>query len=183
MIHSLSSDQKKKHRWVGETPPTCDAICFGVDLGRFLLVFDIVQVFMVDLSTKDKSIFVNQQLDWNVSAGGFTKNVPDIEINSFRRVSSLDLIGTYQLSRGIVSTENKTTVPDVHFRFQDVFENHDELSIFTLAVTSLVKVLNSQNGGVRTITRWVKTKELVTVFHYDILIGLTDSPTEPPGAH
>lgn len=49
---------------------------------------------MVDLSTKDKSVSVNQQLDWNVSAGRFTKNVPDIEINSLWRVCSLELISS-----------------------------------------------------------------------------------------
>lgn len=59
---------------------------------------------------------------------------------------------------------------DDHFRFEYIFENHDELSISTLAVTSLVKVLNGQNGGVRTIAWWVKINELVTVFHYDLPI-------------
>lgn len=59
----------------------------------------------------------------------------------------------------------------VHFRFEYLFENHDELSIFTLAVTSLVKVPNGQNGGVRTITWWVEIEEIVTVFHYDLPIG------------
>ena len=77
---------------MGSPSSTCDAICFGVNLGRFLLVFDIVPVFMVDLSTEDKSIFVNQQLDWSVCASGFTKNVPGIEINSLWRVSSVELI-------------------------------------------------------------------------------------------
>lgn len=47
---------------------------------------------MVDLSTEDKSIFVNQQLDWSACASAFTKNVPDIEINSLWRVSSVELI-------------------------------------------------------------------------------------------
>ena len=97
---------------------------------------------MVDLSTKDKSVFVNQQLDWNVSSGGFTKNIPDIEINSFWRVCSLELISSWQISRGIVSTENKTTVSGVHSRLRDTFENHDVISIFTLAIISLMIALN-----------------------------------------
>ena len=63
-----------------------------VDLGWFLLVVDIVPVLMVDLSTEDKSIFVNQQLDWSACASAFTKNVPDTEINSLWRVSSVELI-------------------------------------------------------------------------------------------
>lgn len=77
---------------MGFPPSTCDAICFGVELGRFLLVVDIVPIFMVDLGTENKSIFVKQQLDWSVCASGFTKNVPGIEINSLWRVSSVELI-------------------------------------------------------------------------------------------